>query len=319
MNKKQNEKMVLPLPVDTHVHLSLGGSPEDNARRQLAAGIAVVRDAGDRDGLLESAFLPEALRVIRTGPALFKKGMYGAFLGENRNFTLAEKIARTPSAFVKVILTGMVSFDEYGRVGPQQWSFGELCEIVRLAAAIGKKVMVHVNSANACREAVAAGVHSLEHAYFIAPETLKIMAEKGVFWAPTVAAMANQLKDPDRRFSQTQLGIIERNYKRHLEMIGLAFAEGVKLTIGTDSGSYNVPHGSSFLREMELFAAAGIPVAEIFQIATRNGRQLLELSEPNPAASLSLEPDAPLTELLNRSRSLLQGLYPDVFADESRA
>ena len=294
--------LTFPLPVDTHVALSLGGDPFENARGQLAAGVAVVRDAGDRDASLDGVELPSALTVIRTGPAIFKKGSYGSFLGENRDFSLADKIARTPSNFVKVILTGLVSFDVYGEVGRQQWSFTELSEIVRMAADLGKKVMVHVNSDNACREAVKAGVHSLEHGYFIAPETLEMMAENGIYWAPTVAAMANQSRDPDGRFSAAQLAVIERNYKRHMGMIRFAHENGVKLTIGTDSGSYNVPHGNSFLREMEIFAEAGIPFAEVWRIATRNGRELLDLKGES---LLALDQGMPLISLLDQSKLLL--------------
>ena len=302
MQKTSSQSLTFPLPVDTHVHLTLGGDPLDNARRQLAAGVAVVRDAGDRDASLDRVELPSALTVVRTGPAIFKKGSYGSFLGDNRDLSLSEKIARTPSSFVKVILTGLVSFDVYGEVGRQQWSFTELSEIVRMAAAVGKKVMVHVNSDKACREAVKAGVHSLEHGYFIAPETLEIMAETGIYWAPTVAAMANQSRDPDNRFSAAQLAVIERNYKRHMEMILFAHENGVKLTIGTDSGSYNVPHGNSFLREMEIFAEAGIPVTEVWQIATRNGRELLDLKGES---ILILMQGLPLASLLDQAKPIL--------------
>ncbi len=291
-----------PLPVDTHLHLSLGGDPIANARLQLAAGVAAVRDAGDRDALLDRVELPSALTVVRTGPAIFKKGSYGSFLGDNRDLTLVEKINRTPSGFVKVILTGLVSFDDYGKIGPQQWSFDELIEIVKLATAVGKKVMVHVNSDQACREAVNAGVHSLEHGYFIEPETLKLMAAKGVCWTPTIAAMANQISDPDQRFSAAQLDIIKRNAARQLEMIQFAFEAGVKLSIDTDSGSYNVPHGPTFLREMELFVEAGIEKTEVWQIATRNGRELLGLKD---GPQIKLNRQMPLETLLQESRKIL--------------
>ncbi len=305
--KTSSQSLLFPLPVDTHVHLSLGGDPYDNACRHLAAGVAVVRDAGDRDASLDGVNLPSALTVVRTGPAIFKKGSYGAFLGDNRDLTLAEKISGTPSSFVKLILTGMVSFDVYGEVGRQQWSLTELQEIVLMAADVGKKVMVHVNSDKACREAVEAGVHSLEHGYFIAPETLEMMAEKGIYWAPTVAAMANQSLDPDDRFSAAQLAIIERNYKRHMEMIRYAHENGVKLTIGTDSGSYNVPHGRSFIREMEIFAESGISSTEVWQIATGNGHELLGLKGE---LLLSLNSTLPLLSLLEQSKCYLnQGNY----------
>ena len=295
----------LPLPVDTHVHLSLGGDPVANAGLHLAAGVAAVRDAGDRDGCLAGIAWPEPLKVVRTGPALFKNGFYGSFIGDNRELSLAEKISSTPDGFVKVLLTGLVSFDEYGRIGPRQWNFDELKEIVRLAAQAGRRVMVHVNSDAACRDAVRAGAASLEHGYFIAPDTLQLMAEKEVFWTPTVAAMANQVNDPAGRFTPAQVAIIERNYKRHLEMIAYAHEIGVRLTIGTDSGSYNVPHGASFRREMELFVEAGIPVFEVLRIASINGRQLLGLvSEP----LVEVVPGCQPADFLELSRQVLTQL-----------
>jgi hypothetical protein len=303
MSDKQTGEINLPLPVDTHLHLSLGGEPAANAKLQLTAGIGVVRDAGDRDALLDEVGLPPALTVIRTGPAIFKKGCYGSFLGDNRDLSLIEKISRTPSAFVKVILTGLVSFDEYGKVGSQQWSLSELTEIVEMAAAVGKKVMVHVNSDKACREAVMAGVHSVEHGYFIGEETLTMMADLGIYWAPTIAAMANQIADPDQRFSFTQLEIIKRNSKRQMEMIQFAHEAGVKLTVGTDSGSYNVPHGRTFLRELELFVEAGVEKSEVWRIATVNGCELLGL-EVKPV--IALNSGLPLAALLEQSQIALE-------------
>jgi imidazolonepropionase-like amidohydrolase len=162
--------------------------------------------------------------------------------------------------------------------------------------------MVHVNSDKACREAVAAGVHSIEHGYFIDPETLTLMAAKGIYWTPTIAAMANQILDPDKRFSSAQLEIIKRNAERQLEMIKFAYDAGVQLSIGTDSGSYNVPHGRTFLREMELFVEAGIEKTEVWQIATRNGWELLGLQgEP----LLKLDRNLPLESLLEQSQAVL--------------
>ena len=50
MVNEQAELMSFPLPVDTHLHLSLGGDPVANVKLQVESGIGVVRDAGDRKG-----------------------------------------------------------------------------------------------------------------------------------------------------------------------------------------------------------------------------------------------------------------------------
>lgn len=268
--------MKCPAFVDTHLHLSLGGDFRENAKRQYDAGIGLVRDAGDRDGCLDEIdFSP--LSVVRTGPALFKTGYYGAFIGDQRGLSLEEKISSSPSKFVKVLLTGLVSFDEYGSVGKTQWSVEELREIVATAGRYGKKVMVHVNSDAACRVAVEAGAHSLEHGYFIGRDTLKMMADRHVYWTPTVAAMANQLQDPDGRFSPAQRQVIEKNYRRQLEMINFAYETGTPLTIGTDSGSYNVFHGEVFFQELELYRQAGISQDDLLNMATVAGWKMLEV------------------------------------------
>ncbi len=268
--------MKCPAFVDTHVHLSLGGDPLENARRQYDAGISLVRDAGDRDGCLGGLdFSP--LQVVCTGPALFKSGYYGAFIGDQRDLSLEEKISSSPSKFVKVLLTGLVSFDEYGVIGKTQWSAEELREIIKIASRWGKKVMVHVNSDVACRMAVEAGAHSLEHGYFISRDTLKMMADRQVYWTPTVAAMANQLQDPDGRFSPAQHQVIEKNYRRQLEMINFADEIGTPLTIGTDSGSYNVFHGEAFYQELELYRQAGISPEDLLTMAGAAGWDMLEV------------------------------------------
>jgi hypothetical protein len=303
-NREEMGLLRLPLPVDTHVHLSLGGDAYENARCHLDAGVSVVRDAGDRDGLLGGFAWPAGFTVIRTGPAIFRKGCYGSFLGDNRELDLPGKISAAPSVFVKVILTGLVSFDEYSRVGPRQWNLDELTEIVGLARASGKKVMVHANSDAACRDAVLAGVHSIEHGYFIGTETLEMMAEREVFWTPTVAAMANQIHDPEERFSRAQIRIIERNYKRHLEFMARAWELGVKLTIGTDSGSYNVAHGRAYLRELELFQEAGIAPDEVMRIAALNGRRLLGL-DTSPVLSFDRS-DSPVSLMMKARRYIVE-------------
>ncbi|MBN2333831.1 MAG: amidohydrolase family protein [Deltaproteobacteria bacterium] len=270
-------RAISPAFVDTHLHLSLGGDARENARRHYAAGIGLVRDAGDRDGCLHGDdFSP--LTVVRTGPALFKAGCYGSFIGDCSSMSLSEKIVRTPGRFVKVLLTGLVSFDDYGAVGKTQWTADELREIVQTASRWGKKVMVHVNSDAACRQAVQAGVHSLEHGYFIGKETLMMMADQGIYWTPTIAAMANQLQDPAGRFTAHQRQIIEKNYRRQLEMIGVAHEVGTPLTIGTDSGSYNMTHGEAFFQELELYRRAGIAQEDLLRIATVAGWEMLDVA-----------------------------------------
>ncbi|MBN2233449.1 MAG: amidohydrolase family protein [Deltaproteobacteria bacterium] len=267
-------EIVVPAFVDTHVHLTLGGEPMENARRQWEAGIGLVRDAGDRDDILAGIDCAP-LEVVRTGPAIFRPGAYGRFIGDNRDLPAVAKIAGGPWPFVKILLTGVVSFAEYGRIGPRQWDDDEFRALVAAARRAGRRVVVHANGDEACRLAATAGVDNIEHGYFISRETLAIMAERGVCWTPTITAMANQLADPDGRFSAAERAIIDRNYRRQVEMLAAAWELGTPLAPGTDSGSYNVPHGASFFAELGWYLEAGIPAAELLELTTTRGWERL--------------------------------------------
>jgi len=80
---------------------------------------------------------------------------------------------------------------------------------------------------------------------------------------------------PDGRFSPAQRRIIEKNYRRQLEMINFAYEVGTPLTIGTDSGSYNVFHGRVFYQELELYRQAGVALKDLLTMATAAGWEML--------------------------------------------
>jgi imidazolonepropionase-like amidohydrolase len=277
--------------VDTHVHLSLDSNSvcsgkdletifKHNLSALLDCGIGAVRDAGCKNDALSTLHISNLVPIIiRTGSALNKKGGYGSFISDSGEGDLSGRVSRCPGRFVKVLLSGVVSFDHFGVAGGPQFSPDELREIVEIATRAGKKVMCHANSDEICKIAVRCDVHSIEHGYFMERDTLKEMAEKGIYWTPTIAAVANQLNDPRGRFSKKQKEIIRMTYLRQAEMIGFADEIGVPLSIGTDSGAYGVPHGRGFFDETRLFAKSGIHPEKIFHYASAAGADMLGIKQ----------------------------------------
>ncbi len=322
-----DDQLLVPAFVDCHLHLALDGiegfrsftaPPTSSAlfarlRALAAAGVLALRDGGDLYGsaltarrllaeadagpVQQAALLP---RIIATGPALFRRGHYGAKLGGKGLDGLAElekEIRERKEAGamqLKVILSGLVSLQEPGKVGSLQFSLSELQEIVRLASFYGLPVMAHASSDAAVRLAALAGVGSVEHGYFVREETLQLLAEKGVAWVPTLAplavlagitgpAEAEEGPKPDKQGTPAREAapapFLATLLEEHLRMIGRASELGVKIAVGTDSGAPGVGFGRGYWTELALLARAGFSPSGLLELAAVNGAAVLGLEE----------------------------------------
>ncbi|MFZ5646103.1 MAG: amidohydrolase family protein [Bacillota bacterium] len=301
------EYTVMPGMVDCHVHLALDGqdfhnamalwSQEDLLRkrirddlaRTLGRGIAAVRDGGDRDWIAirvrNDAKRELTVPLIRAaGAALRNPVKYGSFLGPGvTGEKIAEAVAditRRGADHIKVLVSGVVSFKEYSRVGEIQFTGGQLRELVSVAHHRGLNVMAHASSDKAVRLAVEAGVDSLEHGYFVRESTLEAMAERGIPWIPTLAPVALQAREPLKdRYSAGELEVITHTYKRQQRMVKVASELGVRLGVGTDAGASGVLHGEGYLEELLLLEEAGLTREQILGAATREGAAILGLEK----------------------------------------
>ncbi|MCK8815806.1 amidohydrolase family protein [Natroniella sulfidigena] len=302
-----NNFTILPGLIDAHVHLALDGanfkktieewkSPVKTNKRitkQLTAtlqqGIVAVRDGGDRANIAlnyqqkvasSSTLIP---KIIATGQAIYKEDHYGSFLGtavktKSDLKRRIKEIYNSGSDQLKVLVSGIISFSNYGEVGEIQFSEQELKRIVALARQYGLKVMAHASSDQAVRRAIKAEVDSIEHGYFISKESLKLLAETQIPWIPTVVPVANQLLVADE-YSPNQQEVIKKSYHTQLEMIDKGADLGVKLGIGTDAGAYQVKHGHSLWQELNLFNQTSLSPLEIIKVATYSNAQIIGQSE----------------------------------------
>ncbi|WP_025773860.1 amidohydrolase family protein [Neomoorella thermoacetica] len=289
---------VLPGLIDAHVHLALDGIDfqasldrwQDPLLRErvlaralrvsLEHGLVAIRDGSDREGLnlqarewVRAGKYPGP-RVVATGMAVNKKGKYGSFLGPGTTDPasireLVTDLVNRNVDQVKVVVSGLVTFHRYGEVGSLEFATAELVEAVKTAHAAGRPVMAHVNSAPGVDLALAAGVDSIEHGYFLTTAQLETMAARGTFWVPTVAAIANRLHTAKREvYPEREIDIIRRTQESQQEMVARAHRLGVKLVVGTDAGAPGVYHGESYLDELLYWYQAGIPAAAILRAAT---------------------------------------------------
>jgi len=163
----------------------------------------------------------------------------------------------------------VVSFYQYGMVKGPIIPKNELGTIVEEAHSQGLKVMAHASSAGAVERAVRAGVDSIEHGYFVRPETLQLMAEKRIAWVPTIIPVAAQTRLPFQElWTPEEVEVITKTYEEQIGKLKLALELGVPLGVGTDAGAAGVRHGSGLLEELLLYARGELSNRKILQAAT---------------------------------------------------
>lgn len=297
---------LLPGLIDPHVHLALDGVDfkaalsrwEEGWKEQavlalancLEAGVLAIRDGGDKEdiGLKGREMVErgevEGPRVLACGRAVGKKGLYGWFLGPGietveEGKKLIDEVKAQGVDCVKILVSGIVSFKEYGKVGAVQFSQSELDTLVDYAHSLGLPVMAHASSDEAVRRAAYAGVDSVEHGYFVSSASLAVMAERAVPWVPTVVPVAIQSKPPvSLHHTAESVDVIKRTYELQLKRIEEARRLGVTIGIGTDAGAVGVLHGSGIVGELELFAEAGFSTGELIKGVTLTNAQICGLA-----------------------------------------
>jgi imidazolonepropionase-like amidohydrolase len=112
------------------------------------------------------------------------------------------------------------------------FSLDEAKAIVEEAAKVDAKVAAHVYASQAAQTAIRAGVASLEHGLYLDEATFKMMAEKGVYWVPTLMAYLQFMDDP--KVTPERRRLMTGTTERHRETFQRALKLPVKIAFGTD-------------------------------------------------------------------------------------
>ncbi|WP_166353086.1 metal-dependent hydrolase family protein [Phytoactinopolyspora limicola] len=324
---------ILPGMIDCHVHVMLSGvdvmahlnqpfsyafyAAIANLRAILDCGITTVRDAGGADlgvkqavadGLIDGPRMCTAISILgQTGghtDEWHPSGVTTDFFvphpgrpeavvdGPEQMRLRVRELVRAGADVIKICTSG-------GVVSPRddprraQLSPDELAVCLAEAAAAGVPVMAHAQGAPGIKNAVRAGVRSIEHGIFLDDEAIDMMLAAGTFLVPTLVAphwvldaAAAGAAIPDVVVDKARMVV-----EVHRDAIGRAAAAGVRIAFGTDSGVG--PHGDN-LRELELMRQAGLAPAAVLRAATSTAAELLGVDadvgtvEPGRRADLVL-------------------------------
>ena len=325
-------RTLLPGLFDCHVHLTLNGigllgalqkpfsyqfyEAAVNLRRTLEAGITTVRDAAGadlgikqavEDGLLTGPRVQISIGLITqtgghgdpwmpsgqcAGLAVPHPGRPPALAdGPDEMRRTARTLLRAGAEVLKVCTTGGVLSP---RDDPRHSQFtpAELDILVTEARAQGRYVMAHAQGAEGIKNAVRAGVRSIEHGIHLDDEAIDLMLERGTWLVPTLIAPVSVIRAAESgiEIPEAMLRKAKEVTEAHANSVRRAAEAGVRIAMGTDSGIG--PHGTN-LDELPLMQACGMTPAEVLAATTSSAARLLGYDdlgtvEPGQRADLVL-------------------------------
>jgi len=275
-----------------------------HARATIEAGFTTVRDLGSRF-VGSKEFVDVALRNainhgVVPGPrmlvATYGIGATGGHFDPTAGFRdmlfgrepdYSEGIADGPDAIRKAVRFeikngadvikaavsgGVLSLTD--EVDTPQFTPPEIAALVDETHRLRKKVAVHCHGDQAAKDAIEAGVDSIEHGSFLKPETLQLMKTKGTWLVPTLMATEWILGKLDSYPPALQAKAKAAGAAR-TEMFRNAVKLGLKIGFGTDAAVY--PHGMN-AKEFKLMVDLGMPPIEALRAATAANAELFGLS-----------------------------------------
>jgi len=295
---------VTPGLINAHVHLEFSGEPDigvtvlttpiaktllaaANARRSLEAGVTTVRDLGAaqsnaielRDAIAKGVHAGP--RIVPAGRALCMTGGHGHFIGgrETDGPWDARKAVREQlkagAECIKLIATGGV-LTKGAVPGQDQLTQEEMHAAIVEAHTHGMRVAAHAIGTNGIKNALRAGVDSIEHGHLLDDEAIELFRASNAFLVPTIAAVSCIV---ERASDGEQPDYVVRKatalYAAMRENITRAYRAGVAIAGGSDAGTpYN--YHENYAYEVELMnTVLGMTPNEALHAATQTAGRLL--------------------------------------------
>ncbi|MEX2211545.1 MAG: amidohydrolase family protein [Gaiellaceae bacterium] len=309
---------VLPGLIDTHVHVMIAHldlwrliqtpfsyrfyQAIDNLAATLRIGITTVRDAGGadlglkqavEDGLIAGPRVQLSISMVSQtgghGDGWMPSGNRVQLLPTHPGLPLAvcdgvddvrrtvRELVRAGADVIKCATTGGVMSP---RDKPEHSGFSpeELEALVSEARAHGLEVMAHAQGTPGIKNALRAGVRSIEHGIYLDDEAIELMLERGAWLVPTLMAPTGVVKAAEAGVSipheslKKAIAVIEA----HRDSFRRAVEAGVKVAMGTDSGV--TPHGEN-LEELRLMAENGMTPEQVLAATTSSAAELMGLAD----------------------------------------
>ena len=312
---------VLPGFIDCHVHATyrardmrrhLLNTPTYNVLRStqileetLACGVTTARDMGGADAGFRQAIeegIVAGPRLLISIVMISQTGGHGdawvpagiriqkrAWLpspvadGPDEVRRLVRQVLMAGADFVKICSTGGITSVTDSWEEPQ-FTLDELRTAVTEAAMRHKRVAVHAEGIEGIRTALAAGVHSLEHGWFIDEQAIDEMVRQRTWWVPTLGLVpqsvehrkqdanwhAQQLANEDAKDAE-----IFARMQAQIPIYREAVRRGVRIAFGTDQ-SHRLLVGENLIELQYMVEWLGMSPMQAIVAATSRAAECIE-------------------------------------------
>jgi imidazolonepropionase-like amidohydrolase len=270
-----------------------------NARKTLEAGFTSVRDVGSdpflavdlRNSINEG--LVAGPRIVASGPGISITGGHGdlnnfspqtrvMMFPEERDFKIADSVDQVRHVIraqekygvdvIKILATGGV-LSKGDSPGSPQFTLEELKAAAETAHMGGRKIAAHAHSTEGIKNAILAGIDSIEHASLIDDEGIRLAKEHGTYLVMDIYNDDYILNEAPKWGLPTENLEKERMVGRlQRENFRKAVQAGVKMAFGTDAGVY--PHGDN-ARQFFYMVKFGMTPAQAIRAATSSAADLI--------------------------------------------
>jgi imidazolonepropionase-like amidohydrolase len=301
---------LLPGLIDMHVHLTsdprFGGYRKleftdnfwtvvgvANAKKTLEAGFTTVRNVGSsnyNDVALKQAIEQGYVPGPRIVPATYAIGATGGHCddtevppsirtpataiadGPGQIRTTVRTLRKYGAEVIKFCGTGGV-FSKTDTVGGQQYDLSEMKALVDEAHMLGLKVAVHAHGAAGIKDAIRAGVDTVEHASLADEEAFALAKQHGTYFAMDIYNDDYILAEGEKNGVFAESLEKERAIgRKQRETFRAAFQAGVKMIFGTDAGVY--PNGDN-AKQFAKMVEWGMTPMQAIQSATSTAADAL--------------------------------------------
>lgn len=346
-------RTLLPGLINAHVHLCNDGAPDlfaqvmadsiplatlraaRNARLTLESGVTTVRDCGAADNIvielgraIADGFI-EGPRVRAAGRVITMTGGHGHFMGREadgpdavRQATRAE--IKEGADFIKVMATGGVLTPGVDP-GNTALQLDELRVVADEAHNSGRRVTTHAIGNAGIKNALRAGIDSIEHGFYLDDEALDLAVSQGTFLVPTLIAIASIIDNGvDAGVPAWVVAKAAEQAEANRASFKAAVDSGMKVAAGTDAGTPFNRH-YDMAREMAMMVRFGLTPMQAITAATRNSAENLDVLhsvgtiEVGKLADLLLVDGDPSVDIESMSRVVLVTKDGTVYRDDTAA
>lgn len=301
---------IMPGLIDTHVHLDMHGLPdiyheslvEDKLRtiratiemaNTLRSGITTIRNAGSAnyiDIAVKKAVEEKLIlgpRILASGRIIcmlaagneYFKGLYREADGVDENRKAAREQIKEGADFLKVMATGAI-MNPGGIPGAPHLDVEEIRAVVEEGEKIGLRTAAHAHGAEGIKNAIKAGVKTIEHGTLADDEARKMMVDNDIYLISTLSSNYWMLyagnKNEIPEFMQDKAEEIAKIRRENLHK---ALQAGVKVAMGTDAGTpYNF-HGKNAMELVQYVKTGLMSEMEAITTSTKISAEAIGLGE----------------------------------------